>query len=255
MNTRTKRWTTLGLGAGLLAMSGVALSTAADHHTETASDAPSHAEVGKPAPDFELTDIDGKKHKLSSYKGKTIVLEWWNPECPAVVHHYKHEERGLFKNWANELHSKDEYVWLTINSGAPGEQGAGLEKSKHYRKEYNMTVPILLDEDGTVGRLYRARVTPEMYVIDPEGILRYHGAIDNAPWGREPEGELINYVARALEQLRNGETVSPDTTRAYGCTVKYARGAAPARGERGQRGERPQRDGQRPQRGGGTGDR
>lgn len=242
MNTRIKRFALLGLSAGLLGFAGASMTAVADHHGETNDQKkPKTAEVGKPAPDFELTDIDGKTHKLSDYKGKTVVLEWWNPECPFVVYLYR---EGNFKGWPNELHAKDDYVWLAINSGAPGQQGAGLEKSKHYRDEYKMQVPILLDEDGTVGRLYEARVTPHMYIIDPEGVLRYNGASDNAPMGR-PRGsdEIINYVEVALGQLKRGETVSPDTTRAYGCTVKYARGKGlQDQRERGERGRDRDRD-------------
>jgi peroxiredoxin len=266
MKSHLKRIGLLGLSAGLLGFAATSLTAVADHHgdKDADKDAPKTAEVGKPAPDFELTDIDGKTHKLSDYKGKTVILEWWNPECPFVVYLYR---EGNFKSWPNELHAKDDYVWLAINSGSPGLQGAGLEKSKHYRDEYKMEVPVLLDKDGTVGRLYQARVTPHMYIIDPEGVIRYIGASDNAPMGRPRGGddEVINYVARALDQMRAGETVTPDTTRAYGCTVKYApgqglqdRGArGRERGERGARGsERGRRDGERGRRGGsGTRDR
>jgi hypothetical protein len=267
MNTRMKRIALLGLSAGLLGFGGASLTAVADDHGDDEKDlaAPTTAEVGQPAPDFELTDIDGNKHKLSDYKGKTIILEWWNPECPFVVHLYR---EGAFKTMGNDLHAKDDFVWLAINSGAPGQQGAGLEKSKHYRDEYKIGYPILLDEDGTVGRLYQARVTPHMYIIDPEGILRYQGAIDNAPMGRPRGGEeFINYVEVALGQLDRGETVSPDTTRAYGCTVKYPPGQGLEnrgrerdergdRGERGtERGRRGEPQGERGRSGGSTGDR
>jgi peroxiredoxin len=260
MNTQINRLAVFALSIGLLGFAGASLTAVADHHGEDKKDQPKTAEVDKPAPDFELTDIDGKTHKLSDYRGKTVILEWWNPECPFVVYLYR---EGNFKNWPNELHASDEYVWLAINSGAPGLQGAGLEKSKHYRDEFKIQFPILLDEDGTVGRLYQARVTPHMYIIDPEGVIRYIGASDNAPMGR-PRGsdEMINYVAVALDQLKRGETVSPSETRAYGCTVKYApgqglqdRGARGSeRGERGERGTERGRRGERGRSGGRQGD-
>jgi peroxiredoxin len=180
---------------------------------------PKKAEIGKLAPDFELTDIDGKKHKLSDYRGKIVVLEWFNGQCPFVVHQYR---EGVLKSLANTTHEKDDHVWLAINSGAPGQQGAGLELNRQIRNDFKIAFPILLDEPGKVGRMYDARRTPEMYVINKEGILVYRGAVDNAPNGRvRGGGEHVNYIENALKMVRAGETVSPDTTTAYGCTVKY----------------------------------
>ncbi len=228
MKSSTKTIATLSLAGALLG--AVTAMSVADHHGEGDKDAaPKVATIGEKAPDFTLTDTNGKEHSLSDYKGKTIVLEWFNAECPFVVHLYRN---GSFKTQGNELHAKDDYVWLAVNSNPPGTQGGGLELNQHYVKEYGIEYPVLLDEDSRVGRLYSARVTPEMYIIDAEGILRYRGAIDNAPRGNvRGGGELVNYVKVALEQLRNGETVSPSETRAYGCTVKYQDGGSAA-GER-----------------------
>ena len=208
------------LGAAITCVSlSAAMGTSGDQNTSADKDTAKKAEIGKAAPDFELTDLDGKKHKLSDYKGKIVVLEWFNGHCPFVVHQYR---EGVLKTMANTTNAKADHIWLAINSNAPGQQGAGLELNKQLKRDYNMEFPILLDEPGKVGRMYDARRTPEMYVINKEGILVYRGAVDNAPNGRvRGGGEMMNYVQNALNQLQAGETVSPDTTTAYGCTVKY----------------------------------
>lgn len=176
------------------------------------------AEVGKAAPEFELKDLDGKVHKLSDYKGKTVVLEWYNPDCPFVV---KQHQEGPLKSMAKDVAGSG-VVWLAINSGAPGKQGAGLERNKTSLTEYGINHPILLDEDGKVGKAYKARNTPHMYVITPDGTLAYMGAIDNAPMGKVPESGLVNHVADALADLAANRPVKVPETKAYGCSVKYA---------------------------------
>lgn len=176
------------------------------------------AEVGKPAPAFALKDLDGKEHKLSDYKGKTVVLEWYNPDCPFVV---KQHNEGPLKTLAKDL-AKNGVVYLAINSGAPGKQGAGLERNKASLTEYGLEHPVLLDEDGKVGKAYKARNTPHMYVIDPTGTLAYAGAIDNAPMGKIPDSGFINHVADALADLDAKRAVKVSETKAYGCSVKYA---------------------------------
>lgn len=223
----------------VLVGAAAALATTDEKDGSKKADSPKTVEVGKKALDFELTDLNGKKHKLSDHKGKTIILEWFNPECPFVVHIYK--EDHPYREWTRKLHEDENYVWLAINSGAPGLQGAGLEKNRQYQKDWMIQYPILLDEDGKVGRMYEARTTPHMYIIDKEFVLRYAGAIDNSPFGRvQGEGEQVNYVKQALAMLKAGETVMPTTTRPYGCSVKYADAARPSR-ERSDRGERGRR--------------
>ncbi len=210
------------IGAGALAMQDE------PSRPKKEEEAPKRAEIGKKAPDFELKDLEGKTHKLSDYKGKTIILEWFNPECPWVVH--VHKEDHAYKKWSNSIHEEKDYVIFAINSGAPGTQGSGLEKNKDYQKRWKIKYPILLDEEGKVGRLYDARTSPHMYVIDKEFKLRYAGAIDNYPAGRVAENEEpVNYVMRAIEQIKKGTEVSPEKTRPYGCSVKYARGSEPSR--------------------------
>ena len=180
------------------------------------------AELGKPAPDFTLKDVDGKEVKLSSFKGKTVVLEWFNPECPYVKASHT---KGSLVDTAKKQ-QKNGIVWLSINSGAAGKQGAGAEKSKEGAKGFAMENPILVDEAGTVGKEYGATNTPHLFVIDAKGVLAYRGAIDNSPdgEGQSPEGgKLVNYVDAALEDLAAKRAVKTPDTKAYGCSVKYAK--------------------------------
>lgn len=178
------------------------------------------AEVGKPAPAFELTDLKGQTHALADHQGKVVVLEWFNPGCPFVK--YAHEEGPLKDMAAQEIEKG--VVWLAINSGGEGRQGHGVQANTEAAKAFGMQHPVLLDPEGTVGHAYGAVKTPHMYVIDEQGILRYMGAIDNAPFGKvEGGGEQSNYVAAALSSLREGKDVETPETDSYGCTVKYAK--------------------------------
>jgi peroxiredoxin len=183
-----------------------------------ADESPAPARVGEQAPDFELTDLQGNTHKLSEHTGKTVVLEWFNPGCPFVV--FAHDE-GPLREMAKQERERG-VVWLAINSGAPGKQGTGKETNQEAAHKWNMDHPLLLDESGSVGRLYGAEKTPHMFLIDEEGVLRYRGAIDNAPIGEVDAGaEVRNHLAVALEELRAGKPISTSETPAYGCTVKY----------------------------------
>lgn len=178
------------------------------------------AELGKPAPNFTLRDLDGRSVRLSDYAGKVVVLEWFNPGCPFVQN--SHRKGSLVG--AAERHGQNGVVWLAINSGASGKQGHGVEVNRKAAAELGMKYPLLLDESGEVGRLYGAERTPHMYVIDAQGVLVYRGAIDNSPDGEglSPEGgTLVRYVDQALEEIAAGKPVSVPDTKAYGCTVKY----------------------------------
>jgi len=176
------------------------------------------AVLGKAAPDFELKDLDGKVVKLSDYKGKVVVLEWFNPECPVIV---KAHSEGPLKDQASRV-AKDGVVWLAINSGAAGKQGNGVDKNKKAKTDWKLDGPILIDEKGDVGRKYDAKTTPHMYVIDAKGVLAYRGAIDNAASGKPENGEtLVNYVDAALADIKAGKPVAKNDTKAYGCGVKY----------------------------------
>ncbi len=177
--------------------------------------------VGKKAPDFTLADLDGKDVSLSQFAGKTVVLEWFNPECPFVKASHG---PGSLKD-AAARHAQDGVVWLAINSGAAGKQGHDPAVNRDAKTKWKLAHPVLRDVDGAVGRTYGATNTPQMVVIDPNGTVVYAGAIDNSPdgEGQTPEGgTLVNYVDEALKALAAGQPVKVPTSKAYGCSVKYA---------------------------------
>jgi peroxiredoxin len=177
------------------------------------------AAVGQPAPDFTLSDLDGKAVKLSEHRGKIVVLEWFNPGCPFVK--YAHGEGPLKDMAAKE--TKNGVVWIAVNSGAPGKEGAGADNSREAAKAWGMSHPILIDDSGVVGKTYGAAKTPHMFIVDDKGTLVYAGGLDNAPMG-EVDGDApkVSYVEQALADLRGGKPVAPAQTKAYGCSVKYA---------------------------------
>ncbi len=176
--------------------------------------------VGKPAPDFTLTDTSGKQVKLSDQKGKVVVLEWVNPECPYVQKHY---------NSANMPNLQKEYggksvAWLTINSTREGhsEFKTPAQMTSWMKEKGGAPAATLLDRDSKVGRLYGAVTTPHMYIIDPKGTLVYVGAIDDKRSTRlEDVKTAKNYVRAALGETMSGKPVSQASTTPYGCTVKY----------------------------------
>jgi len=179
------------------------------------------ARVGERAPDFTATDSNGKVHKLSDYAGKFVVLEWHNRGCPYTAKHYTsgNMER-LQKEWTARG-----VIWLTVISSAPGKQGyvtAADENS--YVKEMNAApTAVLMDPTGALGHLYDAKTTPQMFIIDPRGMLIYNGAIDDRP--TTDAGDISgakNYVAAALDAALAGKPIAVATTRPYGCSVKYA---------------------------------
>lgn len=197
-----------------------AASTSSAAPAAAAAPAPAAA-IGASAPDFTLPDLDGKPVQLSSFRGKTVVLEWFNPECPYVR---KSHEKGSLVDAAKRL-TGESVVWLAVNSGAPGKQGAGREKNVEGKTKFALTHPILLDESGSVGKLYGAKRTPHLYVINGSGMLVYKGAIDNSPDGEGESptgGKLIRYVEEALASLGAGNPIPVAETEAYGCSVKYA---------------------------------
>lgn len=171
----------------------------------------------KLAPDFTLKDHTGKEYKLSEYRGKVVVLEWFNYECPFCMEHY--EKSTAMVDLASKYASKG-VQWLAINSTSH----QTTEANKAFIEKYNLPFPILDDRDGTVGRLYSATRTPEMFVIDKDGKIVYAGAIDNAPLGKVIDGgEKIDYVEKALDELLAGKKISVSKVKPYGCTVKYAK--------------------------------
>jgi peroxiredoxin len=178
-------------------------------------------EVGQPAPDFSLPDTNGQNHQLSQYKGKWVVLEWYNPDCPFVRKHYG---SGNMQALQKEFTSKG-VVWLSIDSSAPGQEGnypAGKLNEIASGQGVARTA-LLLDPDGKVGHTYGAKTTPDMYIINPEGKLVYEGAIDSKPTTAVADLKTAtNYVKLALDNSMTGKSVSQTVTRPYGCSVKYA---------------------------------
>jgi hypothetical protein len=176
--------------------------------------------VGEPAPDFSLTDSSGKTQTLSQYKGKIVVLEWNNPECPFVGKHYG--SGNMQKQQADATSAGA--IWLTINSGAAGKQGNldAASANAYITKVGAKQTAYLFDPTGTAGRLYGARTTPHIYVIDPQGVLRYMGGIDSiASTDKEDLAKATQFVPQVLAELKAGKTVSVTTSQPYGCSVKY----------------------------------
>ena len=174
---------------------------------------------GDAAPDFTLTDTEGNEHSLAALldDGKVVVLEWFNPDCPFIRKHHE-AHKTMDETWAAV---KDEgVVWLAVNSGAEGKQGAGLERNRKAVKEYAVPFPVLLDPEGEVGRAYGALTTPHMFVIAADGTVVYDGAIDDDNSAAKPGG--TNHVAEALAAVLAGGKVAVAETKPYGCSVKYA---------------------------------
>lgn len=172
------------------------------------------ATVGSKAPAFSLQDQDGKAVKLEDFKGKVVVLEWVNPDCPFVVRHAK---AGTMRDLATRYADRG-VVWLGVNS-THYMDAAGSAK---FRTESSLPYPILVDASGDVGRAYGAKTTPHMYIVDREGAVVYAGGIDDDPRGDKGKG-ATNHVAAALDQLLAGKPVAVSSTTPYGCSVKYAK--------------------------------
>lgn len=172
------------------------------------------------APDFTLTDSNGQSHSLTDFRGKYVVLEWVNFDCPFVKKHYV---PGNMQQLQKDMTAKD-VVWLSINSSAPGKQGnySAGEVNQIIENSGAQPTAYLFDPDGTVGKLYGAKTTPHMFVVGPEGILRYQGAIDSIPsFDSADIPKAQNYVVAAIEELAAGQAVSNPSTTSYGCSVKY----------------------------------
>jgi peroxiredoxin len=176
---------------------------------------------GQPAPDFSLTGIDGKSYKLSDFRGKHVVIEWFNSECPFVQKHY---ESGNMQGLQARYMAKG-VVWVGINSTSPRHSNyRDAARSQGILKAWKFAPSaFLLDPDGKVGTAYAARTTPHMYIVDPAGKLIYMGGIDDKPStsARDIPGAR-NHVAAALDQALAGLPVSESSTRPYGCSIKYA---------------------------------
>lgn len=178
------------------------------------------ATVGQPAPAFSALDQTGTARSLDAYKGKWIVLEWVNHECPFVQKHYG---SGNMQKTQKAATGKGA-VWLSVNSSAPGKQGAmdGALAAKLTADKGAAPSAVLLDPNGTIGKAYGAKTTPHMFVIDPKGTLVYAGAIDDKPSADQDDvASAKNYVLAALDEAMAGKPVTSPSTQPYGCSVKY----------------------------------
>lgn len=196
----------------------LAIAGAVSTGTMSASAAP---RVDAPAPSFTAMDTQGKPVSLADYKGKTVVIEWTNDECPFVRKHYgSHAMQDLQAKWTGRG-----IVWLSVISSAPGEQGfATADKAEKLTAERGAKpTSVLLDPKGDLGRVYDAKTTPEMFVVKPDGTLAFMGGIDDKPSTNQADLKgARNFVDAALTELAEGKPVSVKTAKPYGCSVKYS---------------------------------
>jgi peroxiredoxin len=176
--------------------------------------------AGQPAPAFSAVDSKGQTHKLADFKGKVVVLEWTNHDCPYVQKHYSSANMQKLQKQAKDAG----VVWLSVISSAPGEQGQvdGAKANELTASRGAAPTAVLLDPQGTIGKAYDARTTPHMYVIDARGVLRYAGGIDSVASTKPADIEKADpYFKTALESVLKGGEVAQAVTRPYGCSVKY----------------------------------
>jgi peroxiredoxin len=205
----------LAITLGILMLASILVASDATK-TETVTT----ATVDSPAPNFTLTDVAGKTHSLADFKGKFVVLEWVNFDCPFVKKHYGAKNMQSLQ----AAYIKKDVVWLSICSSAKGKQGyfEGKDLTDRITKEGLSSTAYLIDTDGTVGKMYGAKTTPNMYVINPEGTLVYAGAIDDTPTPNPDDIKTAkNYVQLALDASMAGKPVATKATAPYGCGVKY----------------------------------
>ena len=186
-----------------------------------ATPASAQVRIGDPAPAFTLTDSNGGAASLADFKGKTVVLEWTNHQCPYVGKHYRgNNMQALQKKWTAQG-----VVWLSVISSAPGEQGHVSPQQANQLTAERGAAPtaVLFDPTGKVGHAYGARATPHMYVVNSEGALVYMGGIDDQPSARLEDLKIArNFVDEALKEIAQGKRVSASGSRAYGCSIKYS---------------------------------
>ena len=205
--------------AGLAAWA-IAAKVAEADKTEKFANGLKEPAIGSPAPALTLTDTKGKRHNLADYKGKHVVLEWVNLGCPFVKKHY---ESGNMQATQKKAVDKG-VVWLSVCSSAEGKQGHmdAADWNEEIAERKLSSTAVLIDESGEVGRAYGAKTTPHMYIINPQGVLIYKGAIDDKPsTSKDTIPGARNYVLAALDESLAGKPVSTASTTSYGCSVKY----------------------------------
>ena len=213
------KWSIALAAAGLAGASALSWTLLAEGPADAASTL-ADLQVGKAAPNFRAGDVNGRPVSLSDFRGRTVVLEWNNPECPTVRKHY--ESGNMQKTQAAA--AAQGVVWLTINSSAQGNQGhmTPAEAKAFAAGQPSRRTAYLLDPKGVVGRAYGAKATPHMYIVNPAGILVYNGGIDDRPTQDKADiAGARNHVLAALAELKAGKPVSVPVSRAYGCSVKY----------------------------------
>ena len=196
-----------------IALTALLLAVAGSHASDK-------AQVGSRAPEFTLPDADGTKHSLSDFKGKYVVLEWVNYDCPFVRKHYRSGNMPALQ----KTYTEEGVVWLSVCSSAPGKQGYFKTEELKERMATEKAAPTayLVDPEGSVGRTYGAKTTPHMFIINPEGTLIYAGGIDNIPSTKTEDLEkATNYVRSTLDAAMDGKDVSVTSSAPYGCSVKY----------------------------------
>jgi peroxiredoxin len=185
-----------------------------------ASIAGATVQIGQPAPEFTATDSKGHSQTLSQYRGKTVVLEWTNADCPYTRKHYTSGNmQGI-----QALAQKNGVIWLTVISSAPGKQGYVNGPAADALTQSRGAVPsaVLLDSSGTVGRLYGAKTTPHMFVIDKNGAVQYMGGIDSIATADVSDiAQAEPYLKEAMLEVVQGKPVAHAVTRPYGCSIKY----------------------------------
>jgi peroxiredoxin len=204
------------LAIGLFCAASILTAPMPPAHAQSVS----QARVGNPAPAFSLTDSNGRNVSLADYRGKTVVLEWTNHQCPYVGKHYRgNNMQALQKKWTGQG-----VVWLSVISSAPGQDGYVTPQQANALTTERGAAPsaVLFDPTGSVGHAYGARATPHMYVINGDGTIAYMGGIDDQPSARLEDLKIAkNFVDQALSEIAAGKPVSVSTSRAYGCSVKY----------------------------------
>jgi len=202
------------LSVGLAACSEAA-STEVTNPKPFAAEVKTTATPGEPAPEFTLRSLDGQTFSLADQRGKVLVLEWTNPDCPFVKHAYEEQSAtDLSKHWV-----QTGVVWWVINSNRPGSQGSGVDRNKSAKEDWGHPGTFFLDETGAVGKAYGAKTTPQMVVIDATGKVAYIGALHDAPMekGRKPR----QYTDEVLSALSNGQPAPFSRQQPWGCSVKY----------------------------------
>ncbi len=221
-----RRWPRIALiAASVVVIMGIAVYAYAPFIGTVWRDDPTplgHIATGGMAPDFAAQGADGKLHRLSDYRGKTVVLEWTSPTCEFTARHYDSGAMPQLQKTATD----QGIVWLLVDSaeaGAPDYLDAAAANKRMAEKKLAATT-LLIDSSGKIGLTYGAVTTPSAYVIDPSGRLRYQGAMDDNPWGSGTTDVAHSYVKQALEALAKGAAVASPENRPYGCSVKYGRG-------------------------------